>query len=101
MLGLVVGAPVGSGAAAAPAALPAADAAPGGPILVVTATGNKFTQYLAEILQAEGLNAYATADVSALDATLLADYAVVVLGETALTAGQVTNSQAGSTQAGT
>ena len=47
--------------------------------------------YLAEILQAEGLNAYATADVSALDATLLADYKVVVLGETALTAGQVTD----------
>ncbi len=72
-------------------AIPAADAAPGGPILVVTATGNKFTRYLAEILQAEGLNAYATADVSALDATLLADYKVVVLGETALTAGQVTD----------
>ena len=71
--------------------IPAADAAPGGPILVVTATGNKFTRYLAEILQAEGLNAYATADVSALDATLLADYKVVVLGETALTAGQVTD----------
>jgi hypothetical protein len=91
VLGLVVGASVGSGAVAAPAALAAADAAPGGPILVVTATGNKFTQYLAEILQAEGLNAYATADVSALDATLLADYDVVVLGETALTAGQVTD----------
>jgi hypothetical protein len=89
VLGLVVGAPVGSGAATAPAALPAADASPGGPILVVTATGNKFTRYLAEILQAEGLNAYATADVSALDATLLADYDVVVLGETALTAAQV------------
>jgi Purple acid Phosphatase, N-terminal domain len=81
----------GSGAATALAAIPAADAAPGGPILVVTATGNKFTRYLAEILQAEGLNAYATADVSALDATLLADYKVVVLGETALTAGQVTD----------
>ena len=91
VLGLVVGAPVGSGAAAAPASLAVADAAPGGPILVVTATGNKFTHYLAEILQAEGLNAYATADVSALDATLLADYEVVVLGETALTAGQVTD----------
>ena len=61
VLGLVVGASVGSGAVAAPAALSAADAAPGGPILVVTATGNKFTHYLAEILQAEGLNAYATA----------------------------------------
>ena len=91
VLGLVVGASVGSGAAAAPASLALADAAPGGPILVVTATGNKFTHYLAEILQAEGLNAYATADVSALDATLLADYDVVVLGETALTAGQVTD----------
>ena len=87
VLGLVVGAPVGSGAAAAPATSLAADAAPGGPILVVTATGNKFTRYLAEILQAEGLNAYATADVSALNATLLADYDVVVLGEMALTAG--------------
>ncbi len=91
VLGLVVGASVGSGAVAAPATLSAADAAPGGPILVVTATGNKFTHYLAEILQAEGLNAYATADVSALDATLLADYDVVVLGETPLTAGQVTD----------
>ena len=51
-IGLAVGAPVSNGAATAQAALPAADAAPGGPILVVTATGNKFTNYLAEILQA-------------------------------------------------
>jgi hypothetical protein len=87
---LAMGAPVGSGAATA-AAESAADAAPGGPILVVTAAGNPFTTYLAEILQAEGLNAYATADVSTLDATLLAQHQVVVLGETPLTAGQVTD----------
>ena len=88
---LVVGlhAPVSNGATTAAVADNAADAAPGGPILVVTSTTNGFTRYLAEILQAEGLNEYATADVSALDATLLAGYRVVVLGEAPVTAGQV------------
>ena len=88
---LVLGlhAPVSNGAAAAAVADNAADAAPGGPILVVTSTTNGFTRYLAEILQAEGLDEYATADVSALDATLLAGYRVVVLGEAPVTAGQV------------
>ena len=63
---------------------------PGGPILVVTSAGNPFGTYYAEILRAEGLNAFAVADITGVDAALLNDYDVVILGEMALTAGQVT-----------
>ncbi|TAH32216.1 DUF4082 domain-containing protein [Candidatus Saccharibacteria bacterium] len=62
----------------------------GGPILVVTNTGNKFSSYYAEILRAEGYNSFATADVGSLSASSLANYKVVVLGETALTDTQTT-----------
>ena len=62
----------------------------GGPILVVTSPTNPFTQYYAEILRAEGLNQFATAGLSSVTSTLLADYDVVILGEQSLTAAQVT-----------
>ena len=55
---------------------------------------------LAEILQAEGLDAYATADVSALDATLLADFRSSCWAKTTLTAGQVTDLTGWVTQGG-
>ena len=63
---------------------------PGGPILVVTSAGNPFGTYYAEILRAEGLNAFAVADITTVDASLLNDYDVVILGEMTLTAPQVT-----------
>jgi hypothetical protein len=62
---------------------------PGGPILVVANSGDPFGRYYAEILQAEGLDEYAVADVSALDAATLAGYRVVLLAQTGLTDGQL------------
>jgi hypothetical protein len=59
-------------------------------VLVVTATANPFSVYLGEILRAEGLNAFTTIDVSFLSPALLAQFDVVVLGNTALTTTQVT-----------
>ena len=61
----------------------------GGPVLVVTATANPFTTYYAEILRTEGMNAFATADISAVTAATLASYDAVILGEMPLTAAQV------------
>jgi hypothetical protein len=64
---------------------------PGGPILVVVNdadVANQFGRYYAEMLRAEGLNEFAVADVGALNAGLLSSYQVVLLAETALSAGQ-------------
>lgn len=58
------------------------------PLLLLTSAANNFTQYYAEILQAEGLNAFTTADVTNLSRALL-DHDTVVLGEVALTTAQV------------
>jgi len=63
---------------------------PGGPILVISKTSNPFTRYVGEILLAEGLNHYAIREIDTLNATVLAGYDVAILGETALTAPQVT-----------
>jgi hypothetical protein len=67
---------------------PGPDDGRGGPILVVTRNANPYTRYLAEILRAQGLNEFATADVSKITPALLADFKVVLLGETPLTATQ-------------
>ncbi len=61
----------------------------GGPILVVTSSANPFTQYYAEILHAEGLNAFTTADASQISSAALAPYRIVILGEQTLTSAQV------------
>ena len=63
---------------------------PGGPILVVTNGTNPFSTYYAEILLNEGLNEFALTNVSSIAPAVLSNYDVVILGETALTAGQVT-----------
>jgi len=63
---------------------------PGGPILIVNTASNPFSQYYAEILRAEGLNAFGTADISAVTSTMLANYDVVILGQVPLTTTQVT-----------
>ncbi|MER6364194.1 Ig-like domain-containing protein [Kitasatospora sp. NPDC001527] len=69
---------------------PAPGAGPGaeGPILLVTSQANPYTRYLAEILKAEGLNAYRQVDISAVTAAVLASADVVLLGEMPLTAAQ-------------
>lgn len=63
---------------------------PGGPILVISSSANPFGLYTAEILRAEGLNEFATIDISAVTASILNNYDVVVLGETPVNASQVT-----------
>ncbi len=63
---------------------------PGGPVLVVSNAANSFSRYPVELLRAEGLNLFAARDLSTVTATILNSYDVVVLGETPLTAAQVT-----------
>ncbi len=53
---------------------------PGGPILVIGNAGDEFSRYYAEILRAEGLNAFDVVDVTALDATVLGQHDVAILG---------------------
>ncbi|MBL7739314.1 MAG: DUF4082 domain-containing protein [Chitinophagaceae bacterium] len=63
---------------------------PGGPILVVHSNANPFSLYSAEILRAEGLNEFTTAEIATVTSTLLNNYDVVILGEMALSAPAVT-----------
>jgi fibronectin type 3 domain-containing protein len=59
-------------------------------VLVVGSTANPFGMYLTEILRNEGLDAFTTIDVSFLSPTLLSQFDVVLLGDAALSASQVT-----------
>lgn len=74
--------------AAAPA--PPPDEGPGGPILLLTdaSAANPFGRYYAEILRAEGFNAFFATDLANLTPALLTDYAVVLLAEAPLSAPQ-------------
>src|SRR5262245_39108845 len=67
-----------------------AAAPPTTPILVITNSGNKFTQYYQEILRAEGFNNFNAIDVTQVTQTTLAQYDVAILGEMPLTSSQVT-----------
>jgi methionine-rich copper-binding protein CopC len=67
---------------------PPPDQGPGGPIAVVTSSGNPYSKYLAEILRTEGLNEFATLDVGTLSASTLAPYDVVILGSVTVDATQ-------------
>ncbi|WP_309238603.1 DUF4082 domain-containing protein [Actinoplanes aureus] len=66
---------------------PPPDQGPGGPVLVIKSSG--FTSFLAEVLRTEGLNEFATADLSTVTASTLSQYDVVLLGPAPLTAAQV------------
>jgi len=68
---------------------PPPDEGPGGPILVVSGASNPFSRYLAEILRAEGMNEFLATDISRVTAATLGAYDVVLLGDIALTASQV------------
>jgi hypothetical protein len=68
----------------------APDDGPGGPILIVASAANPFSRYYAEILRAEGLTAFAVMNLPAVTPTVLAGFDVVVLGEIALSAADVT-----------
>jgi hypothetical protein len=69
---------------------PPPDPGTGGPILLVTSSGNPFGMFYAEILRAEGLNEFSVIDTSQLTATALSGRDVVLLAETAVSASQVT-----------
>jgi Domain of unknown function (DUF4082)/Bacterial Ig-like domain/Bacterial Ig domain len=60
------------------------------PILVITTTGNKFTQYYQELLRSEGFNSVNAMDITQITSSTLAQYDVAILGETTLTSAQVT-----------
>jgi hypothetical protein len=66
------------------------DQALGGPILIVASSTNLYTRYFTEILRTEGLNEFDIVDIMELTAGILDAHDVVILGDMALTAGQVT-----------
>ena len=68
---------------------PPPDEGPGGPVLIVASSANPYTRYLGEILRTEGLNLFTLTDISRVTAAMLGGFDVVVLGETTLTAAQV------------
>ncbi len=61
---------------------------PGGPILVVTSTTNKYSTYYAEILRTEGLNYFDTRDLSTVTTDILNGYDTVVMAEMSLSQAQ-------------
>ena len=63
---------------------------PGGPVLVISKTGNPFSRYPVEILRAQGLNAFSAIDISAMNSTVLNNHDVVLLGEMSLTGPEIT-----------
>jgi hypothetical protein len=67
---------------------PPPDEGPGGPVLVISAAGDPFGRYYAEILRAEGLNEFTVTDIANVTAATLNAHAVVVLAQTALSAAQ-------------
>jgi hypothetical protein len=60
------------------------------PILVITGSGNKFTEYYQEILRAEGFNNFDALNLTQVTESALAQYDVAILGEMPLTPDQVT-----------
>src|SRR5262249_31182121 len=60
------------------------------PILVITSSGNKFTQYYQEILRTEGFNNFNAIDMANVTEAVLAQYDVAILGEIPLTSTQAT-----------
>ena len=73
----------------APTTRPDPNVGPGGPVLLVKGS-EPFGSYLPEIVRAEGLNLFTTGGTGALTSSGLAPYTTVILGETTLTADQVT-----------
>ena len=64
---------------------------PAVPILLISSAANPFSRYPVEILRAEGWNAFMALDISAVNATELNKYDVVIVGDIPLTAAQVTH----------
>jgi hypothetical protein len=75
-----------AGSAGSAAAFPPGQG-PGGPILVVS-NSDQFSRYYAEILTAEGLNAFDVRDIDQVSGATLSGYSVVILAPTALSSAQ-------------
>ena len=58
---------------------------PGGPILVITSSGNHYSDYYAEMLRTEGLSYFDVKELASVSASTLGSYSQVILGQTALT----------------
>ena len=69
---------------------PGPNEGPGGPVLVIAKSTNQFSRYYAEILRAEGVNSFAVRDIANVTPATLAGFDVAILGDFALTSGQVT-----------
>lgn len=59
------------------------------PILIVTTTANPFSAYYAEILRNEGITYFTTCDKGSLSGRMLSFYDLIIVGEMALTEGEV------------
>ena len=57
---------------------------------MISKASNPFTRYYAEILRAEGLNSFTVRDIANVTPASLAGFDAVILGDMALTGGQVT-----------
>ena len=58
---------------------------------MISNAANPFSRYFAEILRAEGLNEFTATDISNVTPAVLNAHDVAILGDGALTAGQVTD----------
>jgi hypothetical protein len=56
------------------------------PILLITSASNPFSRYYSEILNAEGFNDFASADISTVTPSKLGKFDIAILGEMPLTA---------------
>ncbi|HEX7483641.1 MAG TPA: DUF4082 domain-containing protein [Candidatus Saccharimonadales bacterium] len=61
----------------------------GGPVLIVTAPGDTYGKYYAEILRAEGISYFTVKDTSELSANLLNQYTTVIAAQASLSQPQV------------
>lgn len=60
----------------------------GGPLLLITSTGNNYSKYYAEILRTEGLNYFEVKDIAAVTASTLNNYNAVLLSDMSLSQSQ-------------
>lgn len=70
---------------------PSPNDGPGGPILVVYKSSNPFSLYTTEMLRAEGLNEFDVKEIADVNASMLSNYNVVILGEMSLSPANVTD----------
>jgi hypothetical protein len=75
-----------TGAAASPID---SDQGTGGPVLIVTAPGDPYGKYYAEILRTEGVPYFDVKDTSQLTSTMLSQYVTVLLAQASLSQSQV------------